>query len=200
MHCEVRHRGAKSEVLRPVRQGEVYPSIQFTEADTGSDPRALITTAVADGDHFLINGMKRFSTFGARDGYAVVYANDETGGCSAFISEKNIDGYSAGSIWELMGGGGIEAADVYYDNLRLPRENILGAKGEGLNILLFWIADEKIQQCGACVGIGQAALDEAVSYAKTRTVKGKPQVSLQGIQWMLAEMSSQLEAARGGLT
>jgi butyryl-CoA dehydrogenase len=196
--CIVRFGSAhqKDKYLKPVLEGEAYPSIQFTEAETGSDPDALSTTFLQDKDHYIISGTKRFSTFGARDGYAVIYANDEKEDCTAFIAEKNVKGYSPGIPYELMGGGGIEAVDVYLDKLRLPKENILGKKGKGFDILLHWIANEKIQQCGACVGIAQAALDEAMAYAKARKVRGKTQAGLLNIRSMLADMYSRLEAAR----
>lgn len=176
--------------------GTAYPSIQFTEEETGSDPEALVTLAKPDGNEYVINGMKRFSTFGAKDGYAILYAKDETGKCSAFIIKKNVRGYTSPKTWELMGQGGIEAADVYLEDVRVHKDNLLGKKGEGFNILLHWIALEKITQCAACVGIAQAALDEAIKYAKNRTVRGKPMSGMQGIRWMLAEMHSKIEAAR----
>ena len=186
----------KQKYIRPLCDGTAYSSIQFTEEETGSDPEALITTAMPDGDNYVINGMKRFSTFGTRDGYAVLYTKDEAGECTAFVIEKNVAGYSAEKVWELMGGGGIEAADVYFDNMRVPKANLLGEKGKGFNVLLYWIAAEKIEQCAACVGIAQAALDEAVKYAKSRMVRGKPISGMQGIRWMLADMQAKIEAAR----
>jgi len=174
----------------------VFPSIQFTEEDTGSVPDALITTARPDGDSYIINGRKRFITFGARDGYSVVYARDESGKCTAFVMDKHSVGYSAPRTWELMGGGGIEAVDTCLENVRVPEKNLLGSKGQGFNILLSWIAIEKIEQCAACVGMAQSALDEAVKYAGARMSRGKPISSMQGIRWMLAEMYAKLEAAR----
>jgi alkylation response protein AidB-like acyl-CoA dehydrogenase len=186
----------KAIYLPKVCEGKSYSSIQFTEEDTGSDPEALKTTAVPDGDDYIINGMKRFSTFGARDGYAVLYAKDETGKCTAFVIDKNVKGYTTGKVWDLMGGGGIEAVDVYLQDLRVPGTHILGRKGDGFNILLHWIAAEKITQCAACVGIAQAALDEAVKYTRTRISRGKPISALQGIRWMLADMYVKLQAAR----
>ena len=186
----------KARYLKPVCEGDIYPSIQFTEADTGSDPDELITKAILKGNHYIINGMKRFSTFGARNGFAILYAKDDNGKCTAFIIEKNIKGYSATSNYELMGSGGMEATDVHFDNLKVPEKNILGRKGHGMEILQYWIADEKIQQCGACLGIARSALDEAIAYAKMRKVRKKSQSNLQGIRWMLADMHSQLEAAR----
>jgi alkylation response protein AidB-like acyl-CoA dehydrogenase len=186
----------KEKYLRPLCDGTAYASIQFTEEETGSDPEALTTTAMPDGDSYVINGMKRFSTFGARDGYATLWARDETGACSCFVIQKNIEGYSAPKIWNLMGGGGMEAADVYYENVRVPKENLLSKKGEGFEVLLYWIAAEKVEQCAACVGIAQAALDEAIKYAKSRMVRGRPISGMQGIRWMLADMQAKIEAAR----
>ena len=186
----------KQKYIRPLCDGTAYSSIQFTEEETGSDPEALITTAVPDRDNYVINGMKRFSTFGARDGYAVLYTKDEAGECTAFVIEKNVAGYSAEKVWELMGGGGMEAADVYFDNVRVPKANLLGEKGKGFNVLLYWISSEKIEQCAACVGIAQAAIDEAVTYAKSRMIRGKPISGMQGIRWMLADMQAKTEAAR----
>jgi len=186
----------KEKYIRPLCDGTAYSSIQFTEEETGSDPEALITTAKPDGDSYVINGMKRFSTFGARDGYATLWAKDETGNCSCFVIQKKAEGYTAPKIWNLMGGGGMEAADVYLDNMRVPKENLLGEKGKGIDALLYWISTEKVEQCAACVGIAQAALDEGIQYTKSRMVRGKPISGMQGIRWMLAEMQAKTEAAR----
>ncbi len=90
----------------------------------------------------------------------------------------------------------MEAADVYFDDFMVPKENMLGTKGKGMDILLYWIATEKVEQCAAALGIAQAALDEATKYVKTRTSRGKPVAKLQGVQWLLAEMKSKLEACR----
>jgi len=186
----------KRKYLPPVCAGDVYASIQFTEPETCSDPKALTTRATLEGDSYILNGAKRFSTFGARDGFAVLYAKDDNGQCTAFIADKNIKGYSSGQSYELMGSGGIEAVDVYYDNYRLPKENMLGVQGKGMEILLRWIAEEKIQQCAACLGIASAALTEAVSYSKNRSIRNGHLSDLQGIRWMLAEMRSKLNAVR----
>lgn len=186
----------KKRYLKPLCDGTAYGSMQFTEEDTGSDPKALRTTAKQSGNSYLINGMKRFSTFAARDGYAVLYAKDETGACSAFVIEKNVEGYEVSNTWKLMGGGGIEAVDVYFENMKVSRENLLGNKGQGFEILLFWIAMEKIEQCAACLGIAQAALDEAIDYAKSRKVREKSLTDMQGIRWILADMESKIEASR----
>lgn len=186
----------KQNYLKPLCDGTAYASIQFTEEETGSDPEALTTTAIPDGNYYVINGMKRLSTFGARDGYGVLYTKDDTGACTAFVIQKNCPGYNAEKTWELMGGGGIEAADVYFQDMPVPKTNLLGKKGEGFTILLHWVAIEKIQQCSSSVGIAQAALDEAINYTKSRKSRGKSISTMQGIRWMLADMQCQLEAAR----
>ena len=186
----------KGKYLRPLCDGKSYASIQFTEEETGSDPEALRTKAIPHGDSYVINGMKRFSTFGSRDGYAVLYANDETGKCSEFVIKKNIEGYSVLKAWDLMGCGGMEAADVYFENMKVPKENLLGNKGRGFEVLLYWIAIEKVQQCAANVGIAQAGLDEAVKYAKSRIMKGRPLTTMQGVRWALADMQSKIDACR----
>lgn len=186
----------KRKFLQPLCEGSAYGSIQFTEEGTGSDPTSLLTRAVPHGRFYIVNGMKRFSTFGERDGYAVLYAKDENDRCTAFVIKKNGKGYQVAERWRLMGGGGMEAVDIYFNGMEIPEENLLGEKGRGFDILLHWIATEKIEQCSACVGMAQAALDEAVKYAKLRRVKEKTMSGMQSIQWMLAEMYSRIEAAR----
>ena len=186
----------RRKYLPALCDGTAYASIQFTEEHTGSDPAVLTTEVMIDRDSYVINGMKRFSTFGARDGYAVVYAKDENGECTAFIVQKNIKGYVTNKLWELMGGGGIETVDVFYDNVRVSGDSLLGEKGKAYEILLYWIALEKVQQAAANVGMAQAALDEAVKYAKMRMVRGKTISDMQGIRWMLADMHAKIAASR----
>ncbi len=196
--CIVNHgtEAQKESCLYAVCRGMMIPSIQFTEAETGSDPRAVTTTVHEAEGRYVINGMKRFSTFAAREGYSILYGKDDEGGISAVIVPKFLPGYSVSTHYHLMGSGGMEAVDAYYDGVEVPVENLLGRKGRGMNLLLEWIADEKIQQCAACVGLGQAAMDEAVAFAKTRKAGRGLQSDLQGIRWMLAEMAARLEAAR----
>ena len=95
-----------------------------------------------------------------------------------------------------MGSGGIESSDVYFDAVKVPSGNMLGSKGKGFDILLHWIALEKVEQCAANVGIAQAALDEAIKYTRTRKSRGKPVSDMQGIRWMLADVLASVEAAR----
>ncbi|MGP8078957.1 MAG: acyl-CoA dehydrogenase family protein [Dehalococcoidales bacterium] len=171
-------------------------SVQFTEPDTGSDSRALKTTARPDGDYYIINGQKRFSTFGARNGTAIVWTRDEEGGCTAFLVDKNCPGYTAPKTWELMGTGGIEAADIDYNDVRVHKDQLLHKKGKGFEALLYWIAIEKVEGCIVATALAQSALDEAVKYTKTRIVNGKPMSDMQGIRFELADLSARIQACR----
>ena len=171
-------------------------SIQFTEPDTGSDSRALKTTARLDGDYYIFNGQKRFSTFGARNGTAIVWTKDDEGGCTAFLIDKNCQGYIAPKIWDLMGTGGIEAADVEYKDVRVHKDQMFHKKGKGFEALLFWIAIEKVEGCMVATALAQAALDEAVKYAKNRIVSSKPMSDMQGIRFELADLHARIEACR----
>ena len=176
--------------------GTQYGSVAFTEPGTGSDPTAITTTAVPDGDDYILNGTKRFITNGHKKGYGIYYAKDDLGKVSAFVVDKSSDGYSWSKPWELMGLGGQGLVDVFLKDVRVPKANLLGEKGKGFPILLRWIAGERVQQMACMVGAGQACLDESLKYAKERQVRGKPMTAMQGFQWMLAEMHAGIEACR----
>ncbi len=186
----------RREYIPLLCDGSAYASIQFTEDDTGSNPIDLKTIAKLNGNNYIVNGTKRFSTFGSRNGYSILFVKDETGDCIPLIVKKNTEGYSVTKNWELMGSGGVETADVALNDFKVPKQNRLWQKGNGFDVLLYWIAIEKIEQSAAAVGIGQAALDEAVKYAKSKVVRGKPLAQMQGIRWMLAEMKAKIESAR----
>ncbi|MBW1779480.1 MAG: acyl-CoA dehydrogenase family protein [Deltaproteobacteria bacterium] len=187
--------------LPPLCDGSAYASTAFTEPGTGSDPRALTTTAVPDGDDFIINGTKRYITSGNKMGYGVFYLKDEglkgeKGDVTAFIVDKSSEGYTTSAPWNFMGLEGMNCVDVFLNDVKVPGSHILGERGNGFKILLRWIAGERIQQAAYMVGIGQAALDESVKYLGERVVGGKPMGFMQGFQWMLAEMKSRVEASR----
>ena len=168
----------------------------FTEPGTGSDPTAITTTAVPDGDNYVLNGTKRFITNGHKEGYGIFFAKDETEKVTAFIVDKSAEGYSWSRPWSLMGLGGQGLVDVFLKDVRVPQANILGEKGNGFPILLRWIAGERVQQMSFMVGMGQACLEESLKYAKERIVRGKPMTAMQGFQWMLSEMHASIEACR----
>jgi len=176
--------------------GSSYATMAFTEPGTGSDPTAVTTTAVPDGDSYLLNGAKRFITMGHKKGYGIFYAKDETGRVTAFILDKGSEGYTWSKPWALMGLAGQGLVDVFLKDVRVPAANILGEKGKGFHILLRWIAGERIQQMAFMVGMGQACLDESLKFANERVVRARPMTAMQGFQWMLAEMHASIEACR----
>ena len=186
----------KRQFIPPICDGSHYAGMAFTEPGTGADPTAITTTAVQDGDDYVLNGTKRFITNGHKKGHGIFYAKDETGRITAFIVDKSAEGYSWSKPWALMGLGGQGLVDVFLKNVRVPQGNILGDKGKGFPILLRWIAGERIQQMAFMVGMGQACLDESLKYAKERVVRGRPMTAMQGFQWMLAEMHASIEACR----
>jgi len=191
----------KKRFLPPLCDGSAYASTAFTEPATGSDPTALTTTAVPDGDDFIVNGTKRYITSGNKKGYGVFYLKDEEvkdqkGNVTAFIIDKSSEGYTTSAPWEFMGLEGMNCVDVFFKDVKVPKANILGDRGNGFRILLRWIAGERIEQSGYMVGLGQAALDESIKYSKERLVRGKPMGYMQGIQWMLAEMKTKVDASR----
>jgi len=186
----------REKFIPPLCDGTHCPAMAFTEPGTGSDPTAITTTAVPEGDHYVLNGTKRFITMGHRPGFGVFYAKDETDRVTAFIVDKGSEGYSWSKPWSLMGLAGQGLVDVFLKDVKVPKENILGEKGKGFHILLRWIAGERIQQMAFMVGMGQECLDESLKFAKQRMVRGRPLTAMQGFQWMLAEMHAAVEASR----
>jgi alkylation response protein AidB-like acyl-CoA dehydrogenase len=176
--------------------GSCYATMAFTEPGTGSDPTAVTTTATPDGDHYVLNGTKRFITVGHKKGYGIFYAKDETGRITAFVVDKSSEGYTWSKPWALMGLAGQGLVDVFLKDIRVPAGNILGEKGKGFHILLRWISGERIQQMAFMVGMGQACLDESLKFAQERMVRARPMTAMQGFQWMLAEMHASIEACR----
>ena len=182
--------------LPPLCDGSSYPAMAFTEPGTGSDPTAITTTALPDGNSYILNGTKRFITQGHKRGFGVFYAKDEDERITAFMVDKSSQGYSWSKPWALMGLAGQGLVDVFLKDVKVPKEHILGEKGKGFHILLRWIAGERVQQTAFMVGMGQACLDESLRYAKERMVRGRPMTAMQGFQWMLAEMHASIEACR----
>jgi len=191
----------RKQFLPPLCDGSAYASTAFTEPATGSDPTLITTTAVVHGEDFMINGTKRYITGGNKKGYGVFYVKDdalkdEKGNITAIIVDKSSKGYSTSEPWKFMGLEGMNCVDVFFKDVRVPQNNVLGDRGNGFRILLRWIAGERVAQAAYMVGVGQAALDESVKYCKERVVRGKPMGYMQGIQWMLAEMKCKIDACR----
>ena len=191
----------KSRYLPELLGGDAVGSFAFTEPDTGSDPKALRTTAVRDGDDWVINGEKIFITNSTLPGYIVVFCKDieKDERTTAILVPKDTPGYSTGKLVAKMGMHGMEVADVLLEGVRVPYENTIGGeegRGKGFRILTTEIAVGKLGISAQCVGMAQAALDASTKYAKEREQQGKPIARFQTIQWLIGEMSAEVAAAR----
>jgi len=190
----------KQKYLRPVASGEVLGCYGLTEAGAGSDPANMKTFAVLDGNEWVINGVKRFITNGNVAGYCVLAAvTDKMAGykgISSFIVDlKNTPGFKVGVVEDKLGINASGTAEMVFEDARIPKENLLGKPGEGFRQMLTTLDGGRIGIASQALGIGRAALEEAVEYSKAREQFGKPISSFQAIQWKLADMATQLDAA-----
>jgi len=186
----------RQKFIPPLCSGEHFASWGFTEPETGSNPRLFQSKIVQDGDHYVINGQKRFISFAATTGVFVTYAKDDTGQLTNFVFEKNCPGYSIGTI-DKLGARGSESDDIYLDNIRIPKSYVLGQKGKGFQQFLNIVGNAKTQLAAAAAGMGQAAIDESIKFARDRKVlKNQPLSDLMSTQWLLAEMETKVQATR----
>ncbi|QNB46735.1 acyl-CoA dehydrogenase [Thermanaerosceptrum fracticalcis] len=190
----------KQKYLLPLARGEKLGAFALTEPNAGTDAGAMQTKAVLDGDHYVLNGNKMFITnAGAADSY-VVFAMTKPGvgtkGISAFIVEKEMPGFSVGHPEDKMGIRASKTAELVFENVRVPKENLLGREGEGFKIAMTTLDGGRIGIASQALGIAQGALDAAIKYAKEREQFGKPIASFQAVQWMLADMAVEVQAAR----
>ncbi|HEY8740340.1 MAG TPA: acyl-CoA dehydrogenase family protein [Candidatus Dormibacteraeota bacterium] len=191
----------KQKWIPKMASGEYLAAYALTEPGSGSDAAAMKTKAVKKGDSYVLNGSKIFITHGNVADVVVVFAVTDASagsrGTSAFIVERKTDGFTSKPIKEKLGIRGSDTAELYFDDVVVPEENRLGAEGEGFKIALR-VLDRSRPGVGAqALGIAAGALDYAVKYAKERQQFGHPIADFQGIQWMLADMATQVEAARG---
>jgi alkylation response protein AidB-like acyl-CoA dehydrogenase len=185
----------KSRFLPKLCSGESIGSFAFTEAGTGSDPTALKTTATLVNDGYVLNGGKTFITNASLNGTIVLFALTDNG-CSAFVMDKNQEGYSTSSPWDKMGQRGAETVDIHLNQVKIPADSLLGKDGKGFQILLRGISIGKVNMSAIMLGVGEAALDEATKYAKQRIVRGKPLAHLLTIQSLLADAYVRTVASR----
>jgi len=181
-------------------QGEKICATGMTEPDAGSDLKSIKTTARRDGDHYILNGTKRFMTCGTIVDMiiALTYTDRSKGskGMSSIIVEMGTPGFSRGKKENLLGVRGLETSELIFEECRVPRGNLLGEEGEGLKIALISLDMGRIGIGSQALGLAQAAMEEAIKYAKQRVAFGQPIANFQGIQFMIADMSAQIEAAR----
>jgi alkylation response protein AidB-like acyl-CoA dehydrogenase len=190
----------KIKYLSPVAAGEKLGCFGLTEAGAGSDPGRMRTTAILEGDQWIVNGEKKFITSGNVAGFCVLAAVTDkakgTKGISSFIVDlENTPGYSLGRVEEKMGINASGTAEMIFDNARLPKDALLGKPGEGFKQMLTTLDGGRIGIASQAIGIGRAVLEEGLEYAKTREQFGHPIASFQAIQWKLADMATRLDAA-----
>ncbi len=190
----------KQAFLTPVASGQKIGCFGLTEAGAGSDPGAMRTTAVLDGDQWVLNGEKKFITNGNVASYGVIAAvTDKAAGAkgiSCFIVDfENTKGFSVGRVEEKMGICASGTSELVFEDARIPKANILGTPGSGLKQMLTTLDSGRIGIGSQALGIGRAVLEEAVEYANTREQFGKPIAAFQAIQWKLADMAAALDAA-----
>jgi alkylation response protein AidB-like acyl-CoA dehydrogenase len=190
----------KSRYLPPLASGEWLAAFGLTESGSGSDAGAMQTMAVRKGDKYILNGSKRFITNGGlahvNSVFAITDREKDTGGISAFIVEKDFPGFSVGRIEDKMGIKGSQTAELIFTDCEVPVENLLGHEGDGFKIAMMTLDRTRPGIGAQALGIAQGALDLAVSYSKQRIQFGKAIAENQGIQFMLADMATKVEAAR----
>ncbi|MEA5134885.1 MAG: acyl-CoA dehydrogenase family protein [Candidatus Fimivivens sp.] len=190
----------KEKWLRPALEGEKYAAFCLTEPAGGSDMTSNRTTAVEDGDSYVINGVKHFITGGAHCDFLTCFAMTDRSlgkkGMTCFVVEKGTPGVEIASEDNKMGIRGARTAEIVFKNCRVPKENMVGTVGGGYKLALEVIDRGRIGIAAMAVGVSQAAFDMAVKYAKEREVFGRSISKFQGIQWMIADIGTQLEAAR----
>ncbi len=189
----------KNTYLVPLAQGRMLGAFAVTEPEAGSDAGSITVRAEDRGDHYLINGTKIFITHGAYADVINLIARTDpkkgSRGLSAFIIEKSFPGFSIGSTEEKMGLRASNTVELIFEDCRVPKENLLGREGQGFAIAMNALDSGRIGISSQAVGIARACLDEAISYARQRRQFGRNIGSFQAIQWMIADMATQIEAA-----
>jgi butyryl-CoA dehydrogenase len=190
----------KKKYLTPLLKGEKLGAFGLTEAGAGSDVAAMTTTATKKAGGYVLNGNKIFISNGTEAEIIVAFATLDKSqgyrGVTAFIVEKGMAGYSVGKHERKMGIRGSSTTELIFDNCFIPAENRLGPDGKGFSIALETIDVSRIGIAAQALGIAQAAFDKALAYSKERQQFGQAIVNYQAIQWMLADMATQIDAAR----
>ncbi|WP_338447730.1 acyl-CoA dehydrogenase [Niallia oryzisoli] len=190
----------KQKYLRPMAQGEKLGAYGLTEPGSGSDASGMKTTARLEGDHYVLNGSKIFITNGGEAGIYIVFASTDSSlgakGITAFIVESDFPGFSIGKKEDKMGIRSSPTTEIIFEDCKVPVENVLGNVGEGFKIAMMTLDGGRNGIAAQAVGIAQGALDAATNYAKERVQFGKPISTQQGIGFKLADMATNVEAAR----
>ncbi|HAM80726.1 acyl-CoA dehydrogenase [Ornithinibacillus bavariensis] len=190
----------KKNFLNRLATGEALGAYALSEPGAGSDVASMRTTAKLDGDHYILNGSKVWITNGGVADIYVVFAKTDIDarhkGISAFIVEKGTEGFTFGKKEKKLGIRSSPTTELIFENCRVPKENLLGSEGEGFKIAMTTLDGGRNGIAAQAVGIAQGALDAAINYAKEREQFGKPIAHNQGISFKLADMATEIEAAR----
>lgn len=190
----------KEKYLRDLCTGNKIGAFGLTEPGAGTDAAGQQTTAVLDGDNYILNGSKIFITNGGVADTFIVFAMTDkskgTKGISAFIVEKGFQGFSIGKKEDKLGIRASSTTELIFENCVVPKENLIGREGKGFGIAMKTLDGGRIGIAAQALGIAEGALEEAIKYMKERKQFGRPISAFQGLQWMVAEMSTKIEAAR----
>jgi len=190
----------KHRFLRPLASGEKLGCFALSEPASGSDAAAMRTSARRDGDAWVLNGTKNFITNGASADITLVFAQTDAQakhrGIAAFVVERGTRGFSVGKLEHKLGIRGSDTAQLVFQDCRVPAANLLGEVGQGFKIALSTLDGGRISIAAQAVGIARACLEDSLAYAKEREAFGKKIVEFQAIQWKLADMATEIDAAR----
>jgi butyryl-CoA dehydrogenase len=190
----------KERYVIPLARGKRIGAFALTEPGAGSDAAAVATTAVREGNYYIINGSKIFITNGSVAGSVIVMAKTDKSmghrGISAFIVEKGTPGFTYGSTEKTMGMIGSDTAELVFEECHVPKENLLSKEGMGFKIAMKALDGGRIGIAAQALGIAEAALEESVRYAMEREQFARPIAKFQAIQWMIANMATEIEAAK----
>ena len=190
----------KEKYLKPLARGEMIGCLGLTEPSAGSDAAAVKTKAELKGDKWILNGTKLFITNGKEAGVAVILARTEPDpshrGISAFIVPTDARGFSLGKEEEKLGIHGSSTMELIFEDCEIPKENLLGERGKGFSIAMFTLDGGRIGIAAQAIGIARAAYEASVAFAKERVQFGQPIARFQAIQWMVADMATEIEAGR----
>ncbi|WP_297280999.1 acyl-CoA dehydrogenase [uncultured Anaerococcus sp.] len=190
----------KQKYLTPLASGEAIGAFALTEPDAGTDAAGQKTVAVLDGDHYVLNGSKVFITnAGYADTYIVMAMTDKsqgTKGISAFIVEKDFEGFETGAIEDKMGIKGSSTRELIFKDCKVPKENLLLEEGKGFKIAMQTLDGGRIGVAAQALGIAEGALERTIKYVKERQQFGRPIANFQNTQFKLAEMAIEIEAVR----
>ena len=190
----------KQKYLVPLAKGEKLGAFGLTEPNAGTDAAGQQTVAILDGDKYILNGTKIFITNGGQADVYIIFAMTDrtkgTRGISAFIVEKDFPGFSIGKLEDKMGIRGSSTTELIFRDCIVPKENLLGSIGKGFKIAMSTLDGGRIGIAAQALGIAEGALEETIKYIKEREQFGRPLSKFQGLQWMIADMGTEIEAAK----